>query len=127
MEKYVLPTHGSGANYLAIESNASTRSMYKKLGIKAIDCLREGSWSEIPTNKGLPVNQTLTISNWNLERILPTQKRLGDIQNYFSKSQADIWFLTETHVEVDPNEGYFPVLVAPLIEIQLMANAWMPI
>ena len=48
MEKYVLPTHGAGANYLAIESNAATRSMYKKLGIKAIDCMREGSWSEIP-------------------------------------------------------------------------------
>ena len=48
MEKYVLPTHGADANYLAIESNASTRSMYKKLGIKAIDCLREGSWTEIP-------------------------------------------------------------------------------
>ena len=48
MEKYVLPNHGSSANYLAIESNASTRSMYKKLGVKAIDCLREGSWTEIP-------------------------------------------------------------------------------
>ena len=48
MEKYVLPTHGTDANYLAIESNAATRSMYKKLGIKAIDCMREGSWSEIP-------------------------------------------------------------------------------
>ena len=48
MEKYVLPTHGAGANYLAIESNAATRSMYKKLGVKAIDCMREGSWAEIP-------------------------------------------------------------------------------
>ena len=48
MEKYVLPVHGEDANYLAIESNASTRSMYKKLGIKAIDCMRDGSWSEIP-------------------------------------------------------------------------------
>lgn len=48
MEKYVLPVHGEDANYLAIESNASTRSMYKKLGVMAINCLREGSWTEIP-------------------------------------------------------------------------------
>ncbi len=56
-ERYVLPTHGVGANYLAIESNASTRSMYKKLGIKAIDCMREGTWSEIPSKGKLASNE----------------------------------------------------------------------
>ena len=59
------------------------------------------------TSNGLPVKQSLTISNWNLERILPTQKRLADIQKYFSESQADIWFLTETHEGVNPHEGFF--------------------
>ena len=61
------------------------------------------------SNKGSPVKQSLTISNWNLERILPTQKRLADIQEYFSDFPSDIWFLTETHVDVNPHEGYFPV------------------
>lgn len=61
------------------------------------------------TNNALPVKQSLTISNWNLERILPTQKRLVDIQKYFSESQSDIWFLTETHKDVNPCEGFFPV------------------
>ena len=61
------------------------------------------------TIKGLSVKKSLTISNWNLERILPTQKRLTEIQRYFSASDADIWFLTETHLEVNPHEGFFPV------------------
>lgn len=51
MEKYVLPVHGEKVNYLAIESNANTRRMYKKLGIMAIDCLREGSWTEISMSR----------------------------------------------------------------------------
>ena len=55
------------------------------------------------------MKQSLTISNWNLERILPTQKRLADIQEYFSDFPSDIWFLTETHVDINPHEGYFPV------------------
>ena len=54
------------------------------------------------------MEQSLTISNWNLERILPTQKRFLEFQRYFSESQADIWFLTETHLEVNPHKGYFP-------------------
>ena len=61
------------------------------------------------TNKSSPVKQTLTISNWNLERILPTQKRLAEIQEYFSESPSDIWFLTETHEDVNPCEGFFPI------------------
>ncbi|MBC7463558.1 MAG: hypothetical protein H7227_04795 [Actinobacteria bacterium] len=48
MEKYVFPKHGEQANYLAIESNANTRRMYAKLGVKAIDCKREGIWTTIP-------------------------------------------------------------------------------
>jgi hypothetical protein len=48
VEKYVFPKYGQQANYLAIESNVNTRRMYSKIGIKAIDCLRDGAWAEIP-------------------------------------------------------------------------------
>lgn len=48
MEKYVFPKHGEAADYLAIESNSNTRRMYAKLGVTAIDCKREGFWTEIP-------------------------------------------------------------------------------
>ena len=54
------------------------------------------------------MKHTLTISNWNLERIHPSQKRLSEIRRYFSESDANIWFLTETHIEVSPSEGFFP-------------------
>ena len=53
------------------------------------------------------LKRTLTISNWNLERILPSQKRLVEMQKYFADSIADIWFLTETHEKVDPSQGFF--------------------
>jgi hypothetical protein len=48
MEKYVFPKHGKTADYLAIESNEATRRMYGKLDVRAIDCKREGTWTEIP-------------------------------------------------------------------------------
>ncbi len=36
MENEILPAHGDNPEqYLAIESNATTRAMYKKLGIEA--------------------------------------------------------------------------------------------
>lgn len=55
---------------------------------------------------------TLTIANWNLERIHPSQRRLADIREYFSKTDADIWFLTETHEEVQPHAGFFSLFSA---------------
>lgn len=46
---YVFPQHGMQmSQYLAIESNAETRKMYASIGIRAIDCERQGKWHAIP-------------------------------------------------------------------------------
>jgi len=50
MEKHVIPKHGRPGKvaYLALESNASTRAMYKKLGVKAVRVPTEGAWTMLP-------------------------------------------------------------------------------
>jgi hypothetical protein len=49
LHSYVLPNHGTQmSQYLAIESNVETRRMYQSLGIRAIDCERQGQWHAIP-------------------------------------------------------------------------------
>ena len=49
VSQYVLPRHGAApGEYLAIESNYRTRQMYRALGIRAIDCERDGEWTCIP-------------------------------------------------------------------------------
>ena len=49
LHSYVFPQHGMQVSqYLAIESNSETRKMYQSLGIRAIDCERQGKWHAIP-------------------------------------------------------------------------------
>lgn len=49
LKNYVFPEHGDTmSQYLAIESNSATREMYRSLGIRAIDCERQGKWHAIP-------------------------------------------------------------------------------
>ena len=44
----------------------------------------------------------LSIANWNLERITPSQKRADRIKLEIAKISADVWILTETHKDVGP-------------------------
>ncbi len=46
----------------------------------------------------------LKIANWNLERILPKQRRAERLKNEISKIEADILILTETHKNVGPEK-----------------------
>jgi len=52
----------------------------------------------------------MKIGNWNLERVLPSQKRCLHIQAKLSQINADIWILTETHELVSPGSGYSSVM-----------------
>ena len=47
----------------------------------------------------------LKIANWNLERVLPGQKRAERIKDVISKISADIWILTEAHRNVGPKHS----------------------
>lgn len=50
MLNHVFQTYGEDPNiYHAIESNAGTRAMYKRLGIPSVhDCARYGRWKKLP-------------------------------------------------------------------------------
>lgn len=50
MINHVFETYGADPNiYHAIESNTSTRQMYKRLGIPSVhDCARFGRWKKLP-------------------------------------------------------------------------------
>jgi hypothetical protein len=48
----------------------------------------------------------IKIANWNLERVLPSQKRVSAICKEMTVVDADIWILTETHELFSPGEGF---------------------
>ena len=47
----------------------------------------------------------LKIANWNLERVLPKQKRFKRIEAVISDISADIWILTESHKNIGPKHS----------------------
>lgn len=53
------------------------------------------------------MGSSVNIANWNLERVNPLQGRTLVMSEYFAAIDADIWFLTETHEDVEPSEGFF--------------------
>lgn len=52
----------------------------------------------------------MKIANWNLQRILPTERRATAIQEHLLAIDADIWTLTETHEQVGPGDNYSSVM-----------------
>lgn len=52
----------------------------------------------------------LRIANWNLERILPSQRRIKAIDERIARVGADVWILTETHESMSPGLGFKAVL-----------------
>ena len=51
----------------------------------------------------------LRIANWNVMRAAPNSSRFGAVEGYCHAQDADIWFLTETHQELSPHQGYFGI------------------
>jgi hypothetical protein len=47
----------------------------------------------------------LTIVNWNLERVLPNQKRHERIEAVITELTADVWIFTESHKDVTPDKS----------------------
>ena len=47
----------------------------------------------------------ITIVNWNLERVLPNQKRHERIEAVISELTADVWVFTESHKDVTPDKS----------------------
>lgn len=66
----------------------------------------------------------LSIANWNLERINPNQKRYLSMKEHFASVAADIWFLTETHVEATPNVGFFSCFSADPDRVSKAGEKW---
>ncbi len=58
------------------------------------------------------LHSTLTIANWNLQRILPTQNRKLRIKEETFSKNADIWFFTETHTSAVPKKNFYSVFSA---------------
>lgn len=52
----------------------------------------------------------MKIANWNLRRVLPSQRRVPAIRDRFAAVGADIWILTETHEFVGPDGGFGAVM-----------------
>ena len=57
----------------------------------------------------MPDGSSLSISNWNVERPLPSQARLMRISNILESTESDIWFLTETHQDLVPAASFYSV------------------
>ncbi len=51
----------------------------------------------------------MKIATWNLERALPQSKKAERQRQWFSRIDADIWVLTETHLGITPGEGYHSI------------------
>ena len=52
------------------------------------------------------MRETLSIANWNLQRVTPVKARGQRITEECEKVDADIWFLIETHQDLIPHQGY---------------------
>lgn len=52
---------------------------------------------------------SLSISNWNVERALPGHPKFDRIVETLSRIQSDIWFITETHQALVPKSGFYSV------------------
>ena len=51
----------------------------------------------------------MKIATWNLERALPQSVQAERQRQWFSRIDADIWILTETHLDIAPGEDYYAV------------------
>ena len=51
----------------------------------------------------------LRIANWNVMRATPNTSRFGAVEGYCHAQDVDIWFLTETHQDLSPHQGYFGI------------------
>jgi len=69
----------------------------------------EGFQRTTPEMHEFPPTNPLTIANWNLKRVLPSQPRFLRMQTECSKIYSDIWVLTETHGEFVPQSNYFGI------------------
>ncbi|PSN15458.1 hypothetical protein C7293_07205 [filamentous cyanobacterium CCT1] len=48
----------------------------------------------------------MKIATWNLERALPQSVQAERQRQWLSRIDADIWILTETHLDITPGEDY---------------------
>lgn len=48
----------------------------------------------------------MRIANWNLQRVLPSQRRVASIREHIATVDADLWILTETHEDVLSGSGF---------------------
>lgn len=49
LERRIYPRYGDNPKqYYAIDSNTNTREMYRRMGIQAFDCERNGAWLTLP-------------------------------------------------------------------------------
>ena len=58
----------------------------------------------------MPVNNSLVVSNWNVERPVPGQQKFDRITEVLHDIESDIWFLTETHQALVPKIGFYSLL-----------------
>jgi hypothetical protein len=52
------------------------------------------------------VQKSLKVANWNIERVIPPEKRSSAIKEHISAVGADLWVLSETHEEVGLGEKF---------------------
>lgn len=55
---------------------------------------------------GGSLDARLKVATWNVERPLPTQRRLSRLRDAMVEVNADVWVLTETHDCLSPGPGY---------------------
>ena len=66
----------------------------------------------------------LTIANWNVERPIPGQPRFQRILKSLSEIESDIYFLTETHEELSPREGFYSLFSGEPDRAHLEGERW---
>ena len=65
----------------------------------------------------------IKIANWNLERIMPNQRRVEHIKDAISKISSDVWILTESHKDVGP-EHFNSVTSGELKDGECWSSIW---
>ncbi|MFQ4137926.1 endonuclease/exonuclease/phosphatase family protein [Nodosilinea sp. PGN35] len=55
----------------------------------------------------------MKIATWNLERALPQSVQADRQRQWLSRIDADIWILTETHLDITPGVDYSSVVSGP--------------
>ena len=67
---------------------------------------------------------SLRIANWNVQRALPGKSKFEKLTGMISALEKDIWFLTETHETLSPDNGFYSTFSSIPDRISAAGERW---